>query len=832
MRSVGALGPRSFRRNAGRYVLTAVGIALGVGVVFGILLTNESITRTLDRQLGGGDPSIVSVVPAGAYGGDVAAPLVDKAAKLPGVAAAYGSLGFTTPVEGGKDRVFVYGARTAKGVAQAPRTASGGKAPHLRGREPAAGRDEVVLGGGGVVKVLHAQLGGQVTLTTPTGPRTYTVSGILEFSSPNVRAGVETSMGAVQRATGRGDVLDAFTIQLGRGVTRRAWVDEHSDALGPAVRIVGGNPGLEDLRNLYDTLRGGFAALAAVAMFVGAFLVFLTLSMVVIERTRLYGTLRAVGATRGQVLRVLVSEALALGVVGTVGGLVLGLGVGAGFMSLTAHLYGIPQPRFTVPPAAWVEAVAVGVLVTLLAALIPARRAASLSPVEAIRGSYADEQRVSRWWIVGAVCLAAGVALAGLVRSSVDQVSSPLILLGAVLLAPLVTAPLALAAGRFSARLAPALGEIGVLHLVKERRRSAYTLALVMVVLALILAVGGVHRSYRATQELSLARSLPADLAVTSGQRVDNEYEQRVGETPGVQAVTELRFGDAQVLGRGREHVFLTIVDPSTFFAVQPVPWSDGSDASARDALLRGNAVALPQGLARRFGVRRGGTVAIATSVGTRRFKVAGTYPTNDAQARITVGLLDARRYFNAGPANVLAVRVTPGRDATAVGHAIERRMADHGGAFTRPTSLDKARFRKSLDDYFRLSYAVLLVAGAMGLLGLGNTLAMSVVRRTREIGVLRAVGAYRSQVRRLVVVEAATLSIVALVLAIPLGWLLSVTILRSSETALGVVIAYRAPWALIPAVGGLAVLSAGIASVAPARRASRVEPVTALRFE
>jgi len=119
-----------------------------------------------------------------------------------------------------------------------------------------------------------------------------------------------------------------------------------------------------------------------------------------------------------------------------------------------------------------------------------------------------------------------------------------------------------------------------------------------------------------------------------------------------------------------------------------------------------------------------------------------------------------------------------------------------------------------------------------MGLLGLGNTLAMSVVRRTREFGVLRAVGAYRSQVRRLVVVEAATLSIVALVLAIPLGWLLSVTILRSSETALGVVIAYRAPWALIPAVGGLAVLSAGIASVAPARRASRVEPVTALRFE
>jgi putative ABC transport system permease protein len=108
----------------------------------------------------------------------------------------------------------------------------------------------------------------------------------------------------------------------------------------------------------------------------------------------------------------------------------------------------------------------------------------------------------------------------------------------------------------------------------------------------------------------------------------------------------------------------------------------------------------------------------------------------------------------------------------------------------------------------------------------------MSVVRRTREIGVLRAVGTHRSQVRLLMLVESATLTLVALVLAVPLGWLLSVVILRSSEGVLHVVIAYKQPWSLVPEVAVLALVSACVAAIAPARRASRVEPVTALRFE
>ena len=831
MRTLGALGPRSFRRNAGRYVLTAVGIALGVGVVFGILLTNESITHTLDRQFGGGDPHLVSVSPAGALGGDVPSSLLDKAAKLPGVAWAYGSIGFSAPLDGGHDSVYVYSGISRRGAAT-PTTTRSGEQPKLHGHMPKTDSDEIVVGGGGLVDLLHARIGQPITLTTPTGPRSFPVSGIFEYKRKDTRAGLSATGAAVRRATGRGDVFDAFTIELGKGVDRTKWVSQYATALGREVRVAGGNVGLENLRNLYDTLKGGFAGLALVAMFVGAFLVFLTLSMVVIERTRLYGTLRALGAGRAQVVRVVVGEALLLGVVSTIAGLVLGLALGAGLLAFTARLYGIRQPAFVVPPQAWVEALAIGVLVTVGAALVPAVRASRLSPVEAIRGSFADDRRLSRSWVAGAGLLASGLALAQAHTRAVIEASSPVILLGAVLLTPLVTRPVARVAGRLTRRLAPGLGDIGVMHLVKERTRSAYTLALVMIVLALVLAIGGVHRSYRATQEQSLARALPADLAVSAGQRVDASYVQRVATTPGVRAVTELRFGDAQVLGRHGVHVFLTVIDPATFFAVQPVPWSEGSDAAARRALEAGDAVLVPEGLARLVGAGLGGRISMQTATGPHRFRVAGIYPSNDSQQRVTVGLADARRYFNAGDANVLAVRVRPGADVTTVGHAIEQRMASSGGAFVRPTSVDKARFRKSLDDYFRLAYAVLLVVLVMGLLGLGNTLAMSVVRRTREIGVLRAVGTHRSQVRQLMLVESATLTLVALVLAVPLGWLLSAVILRSSEGVLNVVIPYKQPWPWVPAVAVLAVVSAGVAAIAPARRASRVEPVTALRFE
>jgi putative ABC transport system permease protein len=833
MRSLASLGPRSVRRDAGRYALTAIGIALGVGVVFGILLTNESVNRSFDRQFAPSAPGLVYLLPSGAFGADLPAETVSRAASLPGVASANGSLGFWSAVgtEGGRDQFYVSADVSQRGSAP-PRDLNARARSHLEGREPSPGANEVVVGRS-VARALHARVGAPVTLQTPTGARPFVVTGIRVFNDPKAGEFVEATMASVQRATGKGAVVSSVSVQLGRGVDRTQWTADHSQDFGPGIRLASPNQGLVDLRRLYDAVRGSFAGLASVAMFVGAFLVFLTLSMAVVERTRLYGTVRALGASRGQVLRAVLGEALALGALSTAAGLVLGLAVGAGFLSFVSRVYGVGRTSLAVPPTAVVEAVAIGIATTTAASLVPALRASRLSPVEAIRGSYAQDRRLSRAWMAGAALLAAGVTCSTL-PGRLRQAGSPLVLLGAVLLVPLITRPVASLAGRVTRRLAPGVGDIGVMHLVKERSRSGYTLALVMVVLALVLATGAIHRSFRATQELGLRRLYPADLAVYGGQRMSAEFISSVRDTRGVKALTALRFGETAVGGPGGTQVFLSVIDPDSFFAVQPLPWVAGTDASVRRALQGGRAAVLPQGLARRFGVGMGGHLTLSTSQGPRTFVVAGIYPTSDSFKTVTVGLPDGRRYFNAGDANALAVLVDPGAEPRAVGNAIQARLGTHGlgSAFVRISSADKARARKGLNDYFRLVYAVLLVAGTMGLLGMGNTLAVSVVRRTREIGVLRAVGTHRRQVWGLVLVESATLALVALALALPLGWLLSVTILRSTLATLGVVVAYRQPWPLVPVIGALALATAAASAVAPARRAARIEPVTALRFE
>src|SRR5438445_2816506 len=548
MRSLASLGPRSVRRDAGRYVLTAIGIALGVGVVFGILLTNESVTRTFDRQFAQSPPGIVYLQPSGAFGADLPAATATRAAGMPGVASVNAGLGFSSELDGGRDAVWVWANRVERGSAPPPKAPPAVGGLHLEGRQPSPGSDEVIIGGKALVRLLHARLGAPVTLETPAGLRSFHVAG-LQVSARSDARWVQATMASVQEVTGKRDVVNTLQLQLGQGVDRGRWIAEHAQDFGPGLRLSAPNQGVADLRQLYDVVRRSFAGLAGVAMFVGAFLVFLTLSMAVVERTRLYGTVRALGASRGQVLRAVIGEALVLGTVSTAAGLVFGLAVGAGFLSFVSRVYGVGHASLAVPPAAVAEAVAIGIATTAGAALVPALRASRLSPVEAIRGTYAQDRRLSRSWMLGAPLLAAGLLCSTRPGHLLEQAASPLILLGTVLLVPLITRPVARLAGRATRKLAPGLGDIGVMHLVKERSRSAYTLALVMVVLALVLATGSIHRSYRAAQELGLRRAFPADLAVSSGQRVDAAFTTRVRATPGVQSVTELRFGETDVEG-------------------------------------------------------------------------------------------------------------------------------------------------------------------------------------------------------------------------------------------------------------------------------------------
>jgi putative ABC transport system permease protein len=646
-------------------------------------------------------------------------------------------------------------------------------------------------------------------------------------------------------------VINFGNIRLAKGTEAASWLADNDGALGPSVRLVSGALDAETMREVFGVAKAALAAMAAMALFVSGFLIFLTQSMSVAEAGRMHGTLRAIGASRAQVRRVVLGDAVALTVLSAPIGLLLGLGTAFGIIAVTREVYGLPHLGVHVSPFSAVVAVAVGVVVTLVSALVPARRAAAAAPAAAIRTSDVEQKGLGRMWLVGLGLAAAGVALVLFAPGRGVDLGVLVMLVGAVLTVPIVMVPLTAVAGSLTRRLARGVGTIGVLHLRKEPRRSAHTVALVMLVLSVVFATGAVHLSLRRNLVATISQRFPADLAVYAGASFNADIHARVLATPGVRAGTDLRFTRTVVEKPSAGFVYVTVLDPATFFDVQGFVWSRGSDAAVRAAFERGGSVAIPAGLAHRAGLDRGDQLTLATPAGAKSFRIAGIYQASDSDSPLLASTVDGPallgstdepaatdQYYRpaAGPGvggvGVIALAVDPGRDPKDVKAAIEKRFKGASPVFVQLTSEQKHDWIEDQTTFFQLIYAIVLIALVMGMLGLTNTLAMAVLRRTREIGILRAVGTERRGLRRMAVVESATVALAGLVLALPLGLLLSVTVLRSVQNTIGIVIEYVFPWPMFAVVAVLAVVVAIVSSIVPGRHATRVDPAQVLRVD
>ena len=846
MRGLTGLAATSLNQRRGRSALTAIGITLGVAILFGVRVTSASLDHAVrGRVRGVAGPADVVVVPLGDNSATLPARLVQDLVTLPNVITASGSLtrnlaGRCVGASGQRDRVFtglsVRGLDPV-GLAQAPQLAL------AAGRQPAVGAAEVVVNAD-LARGLEITLGTRCVVNAPIGDRSLVTVGILAAATPDVatsQAGMYTSLSTAQSLATPGTGVDELLLVLDDGSEAKAWIAAHASAApgGSMAPAVGADP---SAGAFVDIVEGMLTSFAALALFVGAFLIYLTLTASVVERRALYGTLRALGATAGQVHRLVLAEALTLGAVATVVGLGLGLGIAA---VLTRRLAGqldiVGAAPVVVGASPIVVAVLLGVVVTAGAAHVPARRAARLSPVIAMSGDLAATTRRSRVWLLGVVSLGLGIGLLG-ANAGVAGVGigTLLALLGAVLLVPSLLQPLSRVVGRVTRRVAPGVGAMAVAHLVKERSRSAYTLALVMVVLAQLFVMTAGSSSIRRTQDRVLERQFGADLLLQARGRALTANEVRtIAATPGVAAVTEMRWGRTRIVtGKSERFTYLSIIDPATYFTVQSFSWAAGDDASARAALSAGGAVLVSTVLAAQRDLVVGSPVTVRTLDGPHPFRVAGIFE-GVGGGELAVGLPDGKRFFGAGPADDVALDVARGGSPAAVAEALGRRLAPDANGYLpavgmrlRTAAEISRQEREELRGYFTIFYGVLAVAALVGLLGMANTLAMSVVQRYREIGMLRAVGTLRRQVFGMVLIEALTLTLVALLVALPLGWVLSVGLLRGSSASLGFAVEYVFPWRALPVLAGIAVLVGLVAAAAPARRAGRLGIVTALHVD
>jgi putative ABC transport system permease protein len=707
------------------------------------------------------------------------------------------------------------------------------------------------------------RVGDSITLngTVAAGPQAYKIVGIIGGDGPLPEA--NGRLVVVQLASAQTLFGTAGVTRVDLGLTSGTSVDM---LIGELDATITTQPYLVSraadlaltLRSEMADFRSALLLVAAVVLFAGAFLIFNTLSMTVAEQTREVGLLRAAGTTRSQVIGLVLLQALALGVAGSVAGVAMGVVLAA----LTLSWVGASGPVVLTAPSvsagSVAMALAIGTILTLAASLEPAWRAGRIPPVEALRrgppGAAAGAARL-RWLVVVFVVLAIaalavwpssdssspGSLLMGQGSATWGPLGVYALLLAAVLIVPRILGPLLRVAGlpfrvfRNEERLARS-------SLSRDRSRTALTAGALVVGVAMIVALGTASQDVRKIGSNWLTETIPGSELLTSVRPLSltDPVQAELAATPGVESVSPIGlFGvpyvsSTQIGGRTETTVVrqqAAAIVGRDYLADGRLDFTAGDRATALAALDKGGSVIVPESLADEAGIHVGDTMEFATGPTPTGLRVVGIVARSipaESQEAILVGWTDALAQFGVAGADFYAVRYVSGKeaaaqaslDAAAISYALQ------------PGQLDRVTgtVGDALDRIFRLLDALALIAVLIAGLGMVNTFSMSVLERVREIGVLRATGMTSSQVWGMVVVEAGILGIVGALIGAVVGLVVGALLVAWSNGGFGLVL--DPPWLSIVLAVIFGVLVSITASIYPAGLASRLSIVRALQHE
>ena len=580
-----------------------------------------------------------------------------------------------------------------------------------------------------------------------------------------------------------------------------------------------------------------------VALVVGAFLVGNTLAMTVGERTRELGLLRAAGTTSRQVLGIVLRQAVALGVIGSLIGVIGGILLAVAMIGFLASTRAVLVGGVPLPLAGLLLAFALGLLVTLAGAIVPALRAAGLSPLEALQPSRGPDRSLGerlRPIILGELVVVAIGVLAALFIG-VDTPIVPLLLalgllIGGAVATAFVLEPLGRIVGRPFEWFFGAQGLLGRANLGRDRVRTGLTVGAMMIALAAVVALGTVAESARAGTERWVGSILPGGHAIRASLPLEvDTFRPTFESTTGVQVVSPiLEAPVVRTTDEGRVETAVAGIDPNVFQDTGALIVTDASREDAFAALRAGGAVLVPRSLADRERMVVGDTLALGLpGAEPFDFTVAGivdyTLPARTSDGALLVSSADARDRFGVTAASLWVM--VPQPDVPAAGFAAAVRETAAGLAAQPLTARDLAgELSRSLDTLIGLFDVLALIAVVIGALGIVNTLGIGVSERVREIAILRSHGMTIGQVQAMVVAEAAIMGVIAGLLAIVVGLLVAALLVGSgvsAELAAGL----RLPWALLLAVVLVGTGVAALAGLYPARVAASLPIVRNLKL-
>ncbi|GGX92391.1 ABC transporter permease [Streptomyces fructofermentans] len=839
---------RNVLAHKARLLMTVLAVMLGVAFVSGTLVFTNTISDAYQKSSAKGfDQVDVAVRPdyREAEGDrlgeepELTREILDKAARTPGAESATGVVNGFTAIAG-KDGKLIGGGFQSQGG-----NYWGDKDPRYpltTGRAP-SGADEIALDSE-TAKRAGYRVGDTVRLSIDGPVLEPTITAIFRTDDGNVAAGGSLALfdtATAQRLFHKPGAFDEIDVEAAPGTSQTA-LRANLDRTLPkdTVTTTTGRQLADDQAAMIESsmsgLKTGLLVFAGIALFVGTFIIANTFTMLVAQRTKELALLRAVGASRRQVTRSVLLEAFVVGTVAAVTGLLAGIGIGAGLRALMGTLdAAVPAGPLVVSPGTVATSFAVGILVTMLAAWLPGRRAAKIPPVAAMSSVHAQATTKSLVLrnTLGALFAAAGVAVvlhATTMDGSDGQapmgLGAVLLIIGVFVLTPLLSRPL-IAAAAPVLRVFGVSGRLARQNSVRNPRRTAATASALMIGLTLITGMTVMAGSLQKSIDKMATSALKADYVVSMANMnsLSPDVGRKLAKVDGVTATSPLRNAPSRIDGRTE---FLTGVTGSAIGALTDLPVSDGSFE------VGGKRVVVDEDTARDFGWKAGSRFTVSYEDGARqRLTVAGVYEGNELIRGIMVdtATLDPHRADRTDPADMQVMLKTAGGPSDAMKDRLEKALGDNPAVKVQ----DKQDVSDDIAQMFTLMlnmlYGLLAMAVVVAVLGVINTLAMSVFERSQEIGMLRAIGLERRGVKRMVRLESLVISLFGGVLGVGLGvffgW-------AAGELLAGRMATYELvlPWDRLGVFLLLAAAVGILAALWPARRAARLNMLAAIKSE
>ena len=827
-----------------RLVLSGLAVVLGVMFVAGAFVVTDTLGRSFDAifasaysQTDVGVSAKPKITTAEMEGEQVETPMPasarDKVAAVPGVASATGLIAADgARVIGADGKVLTSFGPPRMGVNW---TGADELLQLRQGRGPE--RDDEIAVNQAVATKAGLHVGDRVGVLTQQPKKMFTLVGVFGYS------GGRDSLGGVQEVAftdpvaqrlmlGASGVYTQLTVRVTDGETPEAVRDRIAATLGDGYLVRTGDQlaadsagDLKEALGFFNKILLGFAG---VALFVGIFLILNTFSIIVAQRTRELALMRALGASRRQMIGSVMLEALVIGLVAAVLGLAAGVGVGALLGYLFSSMSSLPRASVGVPLAAVLSSLVVGVVVTVVAALLPALRASRIAPVAAMQDVATPDRPLTLLSVTGAVIGAAGATLLGIglyATSSLWLILTGVLVtfVGVALLTPLISKPVVSALGRLFSWSLP--GRLGRLNSGRNPRRTAITAAALMVGIALVTGVTVVMDSAKSSLSAQAEETIKAQVVIGG----DQNGPRPPTFDPAVLAQTESLTGVRSVAGIWNDQA---LIDGDRAYVTATDDLSRLADAFGGPALapLRPDQIAVSTQEAAEHRWAVGSALLVQLSRGeARTLTVAATYDENALPGSYLLPATATRDFGIAQPVFGF-VRLVDGVTVAQVLPQVKALLADSPEVSAADRSDFIAQQAGDFDTVITMVQVLLALAILIAVLGVVNTLALSVLERTRELGLLRAVGLGRAQTMRMVTVEAVVISVFGALLGVVVGAGLGAAVVRAlnGEGITDLVL----PWSNMALYLGMAALVGVLAAVLPSIKAARLNVLAAIAHD